>query len=135
MKIEKRVILGVVILLVLLGLLIVYPDAFGLCQKADTSCIFKYPVFSLGEPLMIGMGSMFILIGIIQFVQENTYRDWRKFAMWAIPLGAILIALSPVQGSGVIGIPSFDREIVTWIVSVVFLVVSLIIMALRSRRS
>ena len=75
------------------------------------------------------------LVILLLFLRQEVFKTWSKFAMVAIPLAVIWIALTPVQsGSSAIaglGIAE-DRESVTWIVSILFLVISLIIIAVKS---
>ncbi|MEK7535845.1 MAG: hypothetical protein AAB590_02435 [Patescibacteria group bacterium] len=139
MSYKKKILSVFVLVLVLIavGYAMIYPEAVGLCENSDRVCIGSYPTFSVGEPLAYSMTILAIILLLFFFLSEHTFTAWKKFAIWAIPLGAILIALTPVSnyGAGGIGIPSFDREIVTWVVSLAFLLVSFIIIAIKSSKT
>ena len=126
---KKPVLLLVItILLILVGYYLTSPESFGLCSANELGyCTTPYNR-SLGQPLVLGLSSLVPVLLILMFLRQEAFTAWKKFAIWAIPAGAILIALTPVQsGGGGIGLPSIDREIATWIVSIVFLVVSFVI--------
>ncbi len=103
-----------------------YVVSFGLClSKTDTSCVGSV-VEGYGQPIFLLSIVLAIASTTLIFLRQEAFVAWKKFAIWAMPIGVILIALTPVQGgSGTIGVPSLDREIITWLVSGVFLLISL----------
>ena len=108
--------------------------SLGLClSQTDTSCVSRI-IEGVGQPIFMGSITVIILAIILLFSRQEAFTSWKKFAIWAIPLGAILIALTPVSdgGAGGIGIPNIDREIVTWIVSLAFLLISIVIILHKS---
>ncbi len=127
-----------IILLSLFGLVVStifsYPDKLSICSVSDSVCIYKITE-NFTQP--VGMLSITLLIcGIsLLFLRPEVFKTWSKFAMAAIPLAVIWIALTPVQSSsgGTFGIGIAEtRESVTWIASILFLVISLIIIAVKS---
>ena len=132
---DRQLPLIISVILLIMGIGIVFPDKIGICNAENWDCILKFPIFELGRPLIIGSFFLVFISIVTLFLRQEVFKTWSKFAMVAIPLGAILIALTPVQSSsGAIaglGIGE-DRESVTWIASIVFLVISLLIVAIKS---
>ena len=133
---QKRLIKKLVLLfvtIVVVGGVLAFPEEIGLCEYNQISCVNLYTE-SLAQPLVIFGLSILMSLVVLLVSSDMASITWRKFAIWGIPLGAILITLTPVSnyGAGGIGIPNIDREIVTWIVSIAFLLISLIIIATKS---
>ena len=67
------------------------------------------------------------------FVRDYTYLSWRRFARWAIPIGAIILFLVPADSpGGWISGPDLTKETASWGVSIAFLLISLIIIVRKS---
>src|SRR3989344_3083564 len=133
---QKRLIKKLVLLfvtIVVVGGVLAFPEEIGLCEYNHISCVNLYSE-SLAQPLVIFGLSILMSLVVLLVSSDMASITWRKFAIWGIPLGAILITLTPVSNYGAcgIGIPNIDREIVTWIVSIAFLLISLIIIATKS---
>ena len=122
------------VILLIMGIGIVFPDKIGICNAENWDCILKFPIFELGRPLIIGSFFLVFISIVTLFLRQEVFKTWSKFAMVAIPLGAILIALTPTQGNGSFATPDIDREIITWFVSILFLAISLIIIAIKSNK-
>ena len=144
MKKVKMLTFVVVTVLFLVGFLLTSDflfNVFGYCPEGEgyifgsESRCFNHLGDSIGQPLLMLSLSLMIITFILLFLRPEIFKTWSKFAMVAIPLGAILIALTPVQSSsGVIaglGIGE-DRESVTWAVSILFLLISLTIIVIKS---
>ncbi|MEK7615752.1 MAG: hypothetical protein AAB420_00920 [Patescibacteria group bacterium] len=137
MKKQISIILIVSILLVGLGVFFGSADKVGLClvdeTYYDTTCMTKY-VEKIGQPLLFFSFSIFISVLILFFVRESTYLAWRKFAMWAVPIGAIILFLVPGSSGGGLGIsgPDLTKETASWGVSIIFLIISLFIIIKNS---
>ena len=132
---KKNIVISLVvsIVLILVGYYLTNPEMFGLCTPNELGyCATPYNR-SIGQPLVLGMISVSLSLLVLLFRQE-AFQAWKKFAVWAIPLGVVPIALTPVQSGGAIGIPSIDREIATWLVSGAFLLISLVIIFRKSYR-
>lgn len=69
----------------------------------DTSCHRFFE--SIGEPLMYGMGALALVFGLL-WVMPNAYPAWKKYAVWALPILAVLFLLAPEQRSG-LGVVAF----------------------------
>lgn len=85
-------------------------------------------VFHIGQPLMYGGGALAIVFVLLS-VFPKAFDAWRKFAIWFVPLAALLFIFYPNPGSGDLLAP-MPEQVFQW-VSVVYLVVSGIIIALR----
>jgi hypothetical protein len=103
--------------------------------------ILKYPLFYIGECNMSGdlgcvdftstvvgstllmSGSILLSLILLLFLKEGVYRTWRKLAVVALPIIALLIAMTPEYNGELI---SVDREQVTMLTSALFFIVSYI---------
>jgi len=109
---------------VLVGYLTIYPEILG----------HKY-VFSVGDPLFLTSLSLSIIFLILLFTKEAVFNSWKKFGIWYIPLAAVLIFLAPSSSGGSFGYSmGFDREAVSMFTSALFLIISLLIIAIKSWR-
>jgi len=77
--------------------------------------------------------SIFLVSVTLLFVRDYTYLSWRRFARWAIPIGAIILFLVPADSpGGWISGPDLTKETASWGVSIAFLLISLIIIVRKS---
>src|SRR3989344_3046175 len=133
-KKTTKILLGASLLLFVLGLVFAFSEEVGLCQYNEISCINLYSE-GLAQPLILGMLALVITLIALLFIRQEVFKAWSKFALVAIPLAVIWIALTPVQsGSGAIaglGIAE-TRESVTWIASIAFFAISLLIILVKS---
>ncbi|MFA6184476.1 MAG: hypothetical protein WC682_05280 [Parcubacteria group bacterium] len=128
-KKEILILLGVGILMFIIGIGIVYPEMVGLCNINDNACIYKFPVFSLGEPLLLGAPFLIVVSIILFFLRHDFYNVWKKFAKIFLPIAIILILITPTQYGGFVGI---DKEMATWGLASLFLISSLGIIIWKS---
>ena len=128
-KKEIFTLLVVEILMFIIGFGIVYPEMVGLCNINDNVCINKFPVFSLGEPLLLGSPFLIVISIILFFLRHDFYSDWKKFAKIFLPVAKILIVITPTQYGGFVGI---DKEMATWNLASLFLAISLGIIIRKS---
>jgi len=107
-------------------------EKFGICPSASSYvCINKAELWA--EPLFFGSLSLFIILLILLFTKEAVWNAWKKFGIWYIPLTAFLIFIAPSSSGGSFGYSmGFDREAVTMFLSAIFLVISLLIIAIKS---
>lgn len=74
---------------------------FGICLSntvvTDASCINLYE--RLGDPLFYGMGALAIVSFVLLFT-PRAFSAWKKFAVWFVPLAALLFIFYPEPGSG-----------------------------------
>lgn len=83
-----------------------------------------------------GILSLAILLSLLPlfFLKEAVYLAWKKFAVWALPIMAILIALTPARAPGAYLSLGIDREWMTIATSIVFLSISYLLIAIASFR-
>lgn len=116
------------VFLLSIGLILSNPQYFNIC---DNYCFNPYDQ-GVGEP-MGSSGIIFILLGLVfLFTHNKILKSWLRFAVFGVPLGIFLIALAPVQSQAGIGIFDIEREVMTWIVSVAFLIISLTLIIVKS---
>lgn len=74
---------------------------FGICISnnvvTDASCINLYE--RLGDPLYYGTGALAIVFFVLLFA-ARAFSAWKKFAVWFVPLAALLFIFYPEPGSG-----------------------------------
>lgn len=80
----------------------------------------------LGKGLFYGAGALAFVFLILLFVPQ-AFTAWKKFAVWFVPLSAILFAVYPYPGSGDLFSP-YPEQIFQW-VSALYIVISLAIIA------
>jgi hypothetical protein len=70
------------------------------------------------------------LLSPLYFLREEVYLAWRKFALWYLPIAAILLFIARPSGGGMsLG---FDRESLTFHFSAYFALISILIMFIKS---
>ena len=101
---------------------------FGVCIAnnvvTDASCINFYE--RVGDPLFYGMGALAIVFFILLFA-SHAFFVWKKFAIWFVPLAALLFTFYPDPGSGDYFSP-YPEQVFQW-VSGFYVIVSLLIIA------
>jgi len=77
--------------------------------------------------------SLILVSVMLLFVKATTYESWKRFALWMIPITIFIISIAPASSpGGWISGPDFDKGTVSWLFSILFLVISLIIIAKQS---
>jgi hypothetical protein len=108
---------------------------YVLCQT-DGSLNCKGPNYGdLDQAL--GLVSFSLLLSILPlfFLKEPVYHAWFKFAAVALPVIALLIWITPAtQSSGYALTFGPDRELVSWILAPLFLVVSYLLILIKAFR-
>src|SRR3989344_367582 len=109
------------------------PEGNGLCQMNDVTC-GNYYANSLGLSIFFFSLAFLITCLVLLFVREETYKSWRNFAYWAVPISIILLWVAPTSGPTGIGISflNYTKESASWLVSGAFLVISLLIIIRKS---
>lgn len=96
--------------------------------------IFCYDLFSrFGNPLFYGMGALAIVFLVLLAIPQ-AFPAWKKFAIWFVPLAALLFAFYPDPGSGDFFSP-YPETVYRW-ASELYVVVSIVIIvvvAIRKR--
>ena len=109
------------------------PEQNGLCQLNDVTCGNFY-AHTVSDPFFFFSASLLITAAILLFVREATFKSWRRFAYWAIPISVLLLWIAPTTTGGGLGISflSYTKESASWLVSGAFLLISLIIIVRKS---
>ena len=134
-KILAQLVLTALVLCV--SILLGNSDKIGLCStniaSYDTSCVTRYEE-SFAQPIFFLSLSLLATSIILFFVRESVFKSWRRFAYWAVPIGAIILWLAPTSTPGGIGISflDFTKQSASWLVSSAFLLISLWIIVSRS---
>ena len=119
------------IIALLVSIYVGLPERFGLCIDHDIYCVNSYgdiagPLFSLAIPVLL-------VVFILLFTREEVYKSWRRFAIWAIPISIIILWIAPTSTpGGWISGGDFTKETASWGVSVLFLIISLVIIIKKS---
>lgn len=103
---------------------------FGLCSNNSLACIEMFSE-SLAQPLFLGSMSLVVTSFILLFLKPEIFKTWSKFAIFAIPILAVFIITTPVQCSAALGM-CLDKELASWFSSILFLIISLIIIIYKS---
>jgi hypothetical protein len=96
---------------------------------SEASCINFYE--RVGDPLFYGMGAL-ALVFLILLVVPKALSAWQKFAIWFVPLAALLFIFYPDPGSGDLFAP-YPEQIFQW-VSELYILISVLIIATVSLR-
>lgn len=123
------------ILLFIVGMILVFPGSFYLCEKGSAyfDCKKQYDQYETLGVLLALFAPIFLFASIIVLSYLKipaAFHSWARFAKWYLPIAAVLILLSPTTSTGIMG---FDKEIVTWWLAGIFFVVSLGIIFKKSR--
>ena len=92
-------------------------------------------LYDVVEPVFIG--SMFFVIPpiVMLFLHSRTTKVWlRKFVSWFIPLSFIIILTVPGSSHEAFSLTP-DKEITTWILGIIYLIISLAIIIYQSLKS
>lgn len=107
------------------------------CMNNDSFCNYE----ALITPFFLCMPALFLVALIMLFVSEQVFASWKRFAKWTIPISALILYLVPADtpSSWATG-ADLTKETASWGISLVFLLISLIIIVsktvkLRSKNS
>jgi len=109
--------------------LVINPYVLGFCIENEKYCIFRSYSHTIGEPLFIISLSLMVCSLILFFMKDEVFKFWLKFAYIWIPLTSIFVIISPEYDSGLIPI---EKESVSILFSVLFLLISIIIIISKS---
>ena len=127
------ILLGLSILGIVVGFFIVYPEYFGICG-VDQNCIdSKFLIFNVAHPLVIGLIPLVPILVIMLFLSREVFETWKKFAIVLIPISVILITITPVYCDAPLNL-CLDKKLITWLTSIGFSILSLIIIIYKSVR-
>lgn len=93
--------------------------------------IFCYDLVTKAFALFYGAGALAVVFFILLFT-PRAFSAWKKFAVWFIPLAALLFIFYPEPGSGDLFSP-YPEQVFQW-VSGLYVLVSVVIIAIASLR-
>lgn len=67
-------------------------------------------------------------------IKRNVFNSWLRFAVWWLPLSAILIAITPSTSNSWMPLYFIGKDTVTLVMAGLFTTVSLVILLIKSRR-
>lgn len=120
--------------IILLSLTLGSPEIVGLCEKNDIECLHGYidrynyvfaPLFVFSVPLLF-------ISSLLFFLREKTFNAWAKFAIIYVPISIILIWISSPRGDLLF---SSLREIFIFSFPIIFFIISLIVITIKSFKS
>jgi hypothetical protein len=132
MQMTKKNTAIIVLLGLITGLILVYPDKLGICFLfGNPDCLYSFPVFTIGEPLFNFSLCALLVLVILHFLRDEVFKFWLKFAYVWIPLSVLIIFTTQTSSNAwAVGGPT--RETVSWIMGGLFVVTSLILIAYKS---
>ena len=102
---------------------------FGICIQND---IFCHSFFErVGDAVYYGMGALAIVF-LILLVLPQAFGTWKNFAIWFVPLAALLFATYQNPASGDLFSP-YPEQVFQW-VSGFYILISLLIIGWKSFR-
>jgi len=125
----------------LIGTAIAYvltnPVTFGLCQKTyyfgDSIRCSDTLLPMIGQVLGLFALGLLLFSIVTYFLREEVFRAWLKFAYVWIPVSMVLIYLAGGSSGGGFGIPNvLDQEFVSLILASLFVLLSLVIIIVKS---
>ena len=124
MKNKSLIIILITSLILLVGTFLVCPNPSDVCLRYDEFSVF----------LILFSAPIFLLSLILLFRPEQVFRSWKHFTYWWIPISALFIIGAPTSSSS--GLDGFsmgiDRESITWFFAVLFLVISLVLIVVKT---
>jgi hypothetical protein len=129
MKYQKKIgiFLFLSVVIMVIGHLMINAKDLGICKYHDTCTV---PLMNSGIPLPIFFGSTLFVLIMLLFTKEAVYNAWKKFALGYIPVALYLIYSSSVLCGKLFCF--FTRELVTWYLSVLLVIISLLIITIKS---
>lgn len=103
-----------------------------ICMAASTGYFRVQYTESVMEPIGILLIAALLSLGPLYYLKEFVYYTWRKFAMVALPIMAILIFLAPADAPGAFLTLGGDRESVSMVLAGLFLAISWILIAVKA---
>ena len=110
-----------------IGYILKNSTELGLCLVSEPTCINNFTW--IGNGLFYGMPALALVFLILAFLPQ-AFPTWKKFAVWFIPLAALLFIFYPDPGSGDYFSP-YPEQVFQW-VSILYVVISILIIALKT---
>ena len=84
---------------------------------------------------LILLPSSLLLVSLtLLFTREEVFHSWKKFVIVYLPIATILLFITAGESGGGIGLARIDGEIISWFLSGLFLIISLLIIGIKSWR-
>lgn len=129
---EYRVVLKILIVVSIFGfiggIILSSPQSFGLCAGDQIYCFDPYDEI-IGQPLGFFSVVLFLITLILLFTKQAVFHLWLKFAIPYLILVTLLLAVAPTSNADIYGL---DRELIAWFTSALFLIISLLIIGIKS---
>lgn len=129
---NKQILIPLVLSIVgfVVGYILTNSIKFGICISnnvvTDALCINLYE--RIGDPLFYGAGALAIVFFVL-FFTSYAFSTWKKFAVWFVPLSALLFIFYPEPGSGDLFSP-YPEQVFQW-VSGLYVITSLILIVYK----
>lgn len=91
-----------------------------------------YDLQTKANALYYGMGSL-IIVSFFLLLFPQAFNSWKKFAIWFLPIMAVLFAIQDDKGSGFMEISPSSVQIFQWL-SILCIVISLVVIAISLRK-
>lgn len=125
--------LVVSVALVLVGLLLSFPQATGICAENDWVCISRFST-NAGEPLVLFFAFFIPSMLVVLVFRNIVYQTWKKLALVYLPLSALWIVFAPVTCGGFISF-CLNKEKVSWLTAAIFLIITLLLTLTQKLKS
>lgn len=100
-NLKKTIPLGISVLGAVSGYVLTNSIEFGICEAneviTEAGCINFFE--RLGDPLLYGMGALAVVFVLLLFVRK-AWSAWKKFAIWFVPVAALVFIFYRGPGSG-----------------------------------
>jgi hypothetical protein len=135
---RMKIVIYLILALVGLGLGYFFTNSyeFGLCLSDQVSNTYDVSCHSfyerVGDGLFFGMGAVSFIF-LVLLAMPRAFKAWSKFALWFIPLGALLMAFYP-EPRGFFSVGPNAIQVIQW-VSALYVLVSMVIIVIAAMRS
>ncbi len=135
MKLTKGKVLSISILI---SIVLLIADNLGNTKLCTTIGYLDgniYPcmdVLYLIELMFLSFLPITIFSLITYPLREETFRSWLRFAKWWVPMSMLLVLITPDGQSGGYMPSLIDKQVVAFLTSAVFIIISLIIVLYKS---
>ncbi len=128
---RKKLIIYLISSIMLVAIILFYAnrDYIGICPPYDVDgggCFDN--LTSVLVPVLFALLIAISVLIVKLIVQSSVFTAWKKFAVVYLPVAALLIALSPRS----CGFMCFDREMTTTWMGAMYVIISLIIIIVKS---
>jgi len=87
-------------------------------------------IFGILGNFLFSFPVVFLLSLITYKMKEQVFNSWIKFTIWFVPLTMFLIFITP-DSSGSFGLPTFGKEVVAFLLTALFTIISILIILVQ----